>query len=93
MRRWKLVGLLESRGGAKINFKHPDESNTPWEPKLDGSLDLTGGMTYAGTVARSEYETIFPPDKDEEEAAKPAPAPKAKPAAKKTTKKPAAKKK
>lgn len=87
------MGLLESRGGAKINFKHPDESNTPWEPKLDGSLDLTGGMTYAGTVARSEYETIFPPDKDEEEAAKPAPAPKAKPAAKKTTKKPAAKKK
>jgi hypothetical protein len=92
-----MGGKVNINGGAKIMLTHADKTTTPWEPKLNGTLDLTGGLNYGGTIARADYETIFPAPEPEitEDAVPAAPAKAAKkPAAKKpTAKKPAAKKK
>jgi len=93
-----MSGKISIKGGAKIEFTHPDNTKEPWNPKLNGDVDLTGSLKYEGTVTRETLNELFPPAEPEaveEEApaapAKPAPKKSAKPA-KKPAPKPKAKK-
>ncbi len=88
-----MSGKISIKGGAKIEFTHPDNTTAPWDPKLNGDVDLTGALKYEGTVTREALNELFPPA-EEETVEEEAPAAPAKPAPKKSAKpvkKPAAK--
>jgi hypothetical protein len=66
-----IGGNIKIKGGAKITFKHPDETTTLWEPKLDGSVDLNAGLKYEGAVTRDVLDSVFPPEQQPEKTVAP----------------------